>query len=131
MANKIERDLDGLHIKMDAILDALGVAVNTDRQKRIEANEKARKAYMPGGSGWKQIHGNPHGESIEPAVPEGQPTAEDMEDPAFAAGFSAGVEAVVGEPGTVVMGDQPPHTVAPEPEAEAEPKGGNKANAKK
>ena len=70
--NQMGRDLDALHVKVDAILDALGVTVDDARQKRLDAQEKARKAYMPGGKGWKQIHSNPHGEDIEPAMPEGE-----------------------------------------------------------
>lgn len=128
--NQMGRDLDALHTKVDAIMEALGVRVDDERQKRLDAEAKARKAYMPGGKGWKQIHGNPHGEGIEPAVPEGVPTPEDMEDPDFAAGYTAGVESIAGTPATVVMGDQ-----TPDAEAEDEPKGKSKpaanANAKK
>lgn len=129
--NQMGRDLDALHTKVDAIMDALGVRVDDARQKRLDAQEKARKAYMPGGKGWKQIHGNPHGESIEPPVPEGVATAEDMEDPDFAAGYTAGVESIAGTPATVVMGDPAQTTEADEEADEPKKAAAKPSNAKK
>lgn len=129
--NNMARDLDALHTKLDAIMEALGVTVSTERQKRMEAQEKAAKAYREGGKGWKQMHSNPFGEGNEPDAIEGVPTAEDMKDPEFAAGFEAGVEAVMGTPGTVVLPPAEAAVSGPPSKEQAEMQEKAEADAKK
>lgn len=57
MASKQEMDMEALHAKLDTILDHLGLTVNTSRSARLEAEERGRKAWAPGGERWLEANG--------------------------------------------------------------------------
>lgn len=57
MASKQEMDMEALNVKLDTILDHLGLKVDTSRSARLEAEERGRKAWAPGGERWIEANG--------------------------------------------------------------------------
>lgn len=82
MASKQELDMEALHMKVDAILDHLGLSVDTKRGAQMEAEERARKYWAPGGEGYLMMRGGP--EALKKAQAEREADAKQQAEDAKA-----------------------------------------------
>ena len=54
---KQEQDVEAINQKLDAVLNHLGLQIDTQRGARVEAEAKAVDYWAVGGEGWLSIHG--------------------------------------------------------------------------
>lgn len=78
MATREEQDLDALNVKVNAILEHLGIEVPNAHSDRAQAQAKAAKYWAEGGEGWRAIHGKPSPEDEEAARQEAEAQAENQ-----------------------------------------------------